>query len=55
MEREKLGINDDSVEEYIRNLPWSAEASVSEQVLVAGNIRTFWHWVQAYAPSEGES
>ncbi len=34
-------LSSDWVEEYIRELPWSPEATDEERTLVAGNIRGF--------------
>lgn len=33
------------VEEYIRSLIWSSDATELDKLLVAGNIRTFWKWL----------
>ncbi len=38
---------DNTAEDYIRSLNWSAEAKDYEKTLVAGNIRGFYAWLRA--------
>lgn len=39
--------SDQEVEDYIRQLPWSDEATDHEKTLVGCNIRSFYSWVKS--------
>jgi len=38
---------EEDVEEFIRHLPWSDDATENEKTIAAGNIRNFWQWCQS--------
>lgn len=44
-EQEKADLMQSPADEFIRSLPWSADATEEEKALVAGNIRCFWAWL----------
>lgn len=48
----QAGCSDDDVEEFIRNLNWSDQASSDEKTLVAGNIRHFFQWLKEHRQQE---